>query len=70
MKVKDIMSSKPISVDINEYVTRARELMRNYNYDSLPVVENGRVAGIITLQDIIHISSTKSDVTVNGYHAA
>ena len=67
MKVKDIMSSEPIFVDINEYVTRARELMRNYNYDSLPVVENGRVAGMITLQDIIHISSTRSDVTVNGF---
>jgi CBS domain-containing protein len=67
MKVKDIMSNEPISVDINEFVTRARELMRDYNYDSLPVVENGKVIGMVTLQDIIHISSTRSDVTVNGY---
>jgi len=67
MKVGDIMATNPQSVDIHEYITRAREIMRDYNYDSLPVVENGRVAGIITLQDIINVTSTKSDVTVSGY---
>ena len=67
MKVGDIMSTKPQSVDINERITRAREIMRDYDYDSLPVVENNRVAGIITLQDVINITSTRSDVTVNGY---
>ncbi len=67
MKVGDIMALNPQSVDAHEFVTRAREIMRDYNYDSLPVVENGRVVGIITLQDIINITSTRSDVTVNGY---
>jgi CBS domain-containing protein len=67
VKVKDIMSANPQSVSINEYVTHAREIMRDYNYESLPVLDNGKVAGIITLQDIINITSTKSDVTVNGY---
>jgi CBS domain-containing protein len=61
------MTTNPQSVSIDEYVTHAREIMRDYNYDSLPVVDNGKVAGIITLQDIINITSTKSDVTVNGY---
>lgn len=67
MKVSDIMSSNPQSVDAHEFVTRAREIMRDYNYDSLPVVENGRVEGVITLQDIINVTSTRSDVTVSGY---
>jgi CBS domain-containing protein len=67
MKVGDIMATNPQSVDIHEYVTRAREIMRDYDYDSLPVLENGRVAGIITLQDIINVTSTRSDVTVGGY---
>jgi CBS domain-containing protein len=61
------MSTNPQSVDAHEFVTRAREIMRDYNYNSLPVVNNGKVAGIITLQDIINVTSTKSDVTVNGY---
>jgi CBS domain-containing protein len=67
MRVRDIMSSEPVSVDVNEFVTRARELMRDYNYESLPVIDHGRVAGMVTLQDIINITSTRSDVTVNGY---
>ena len=67
MKVRDIMSVNPQAVGIDEYVTHAREVMREYGYDSLPVLDNGRVAGIITLQDIINVTSTKSDVTVNGY---
>ena len=67
MKVSDIMSNNPQSVGINEFVTRAREIMRDYDYDSLPVLDNGKVAGIITLQDIINVTSTKSDVTVSGY---
>lgn len=67
MKVGDIMSTNPQFIGPNEFVTHAREIMREYNYDSLPVVDNGRVAGIITLQDVINVTSTKSDVTVSGY---
>lgn len=67
MKVSDIMAADPQFVGINEFVTHAREIMRDYNYDSLPVVQDGRVAGMITLQDIINVTSTRSDVTVNGY---
>lgn len=67
MKVGDIMSTNPQFIGPNEFVTHAREIMREYNYDSLPVVDNGRVAGIITLQDVINVTSTRSDVTVNGY---
>jgi len=67
VKVGDIMSTNPQSVDVNEFVTHAREIMREYNYESLPVLDKGKVAGIITLQDIINVTSTRSDVTVNGY---
>jgi CBS domain-containing protein len=67
MKVADIMSTNPQSVAPDEFVTHAREIMRQYNFDSLPVVEHGKVAGMITLQDIINVTSTRSDVTVSGY---
>jgi CBS domain-containing protein len=67
MKVDDIMATNPQFVGPEEFVTHAREIMREYNYDSLPVVDNGRVEGMITLQDIINVTSTRSDVTVNGY---
>lgn len=67
MKVIDAMSTNPQSVGINEFITRAREIMRNFDYESLPVIDNGRVAGMITLSDVINVTSTKSDVTVDGY---
>lgn len=67
MKVGDIMSTNPQYIGPGEFVTHAREIMREYNYESLPVVENGRVVGMVTLQDIINVTSTRSDVTVTGY---
>ncbi|MDI6897993.1 CBS domain-containing protein [Methanocella conradii] len=67
MKVGDIMSTNPQYIGPDEFVTHAREIMREYNYESLPVVENGRVVGMVTLQDIINVTSTRSDVTVTGY---
>jgi len=61
------MSTNPQYIGPGEFVTHAREIMREYNYESLPVVENGRVVGMVTLQDIINVTSTRSDVTVTGY---
>jgi CBS domain-containing protein len=68
MKVEDVMSIKPVSIDRNEFITRAREIMREYGYQSLPVTDSsGKVEGMITLQDVINVTSTRSNVTVNGY---
>ncbi|WP_424359116.1 CBS domain-containing protein [Methanocella sp. MCL-LM] len=67
MKVEDVMSVNPVWVSPGEFVTKARELMRDNNIQSLPVVKNGKYAGMITVQDIINVTSTKSDVTIDGY---
>lgn len=68
MIVEDVMSINPMSIGPLEFVTRARDIMRDYNFQSLPVVEeDGKVMGMITIQDVINVTSTKSDVTVNGY---
>ncbi len=61
------MSINPITVDVDEFVTHARELMRDNNVQSLPAVKGGRYQGMVTIQDIINVTSTKSDVTLNGY---
>lgn len=67
MIVEDVMSVNPIWVAPGEFVTKARELMRYNNIQSLPVVRNGKYEGMITAQDIISVTSTKSDVTIDGY---
>lgn len=68
MLVKDAMSTNPVSINRHEYVTRAREIMRDLGFQSLPVLDDeGRVFGMVTIQDIIKVTSTRSNVTVNGY---
>ncbi len=66
-KVLEVMDNHPVSININDYVTHARQLMRDYHM-TLPVVDDNKtVQGIISEQDILNITSTKSNVTVRGY---
>jgi CBS domain-containing protein len=67
MKVEEVMSVNPLHIGVEEYVTHAREMMRDNNIQCLPVVQNGRYQGMITAQDIVNVTSTKSNVTVDGY---
>ncbi len=64
--IEDLISTMP-TVHENAYVTHVRQLMRD-GYRSLPVVDDqSRVKGMVTLLDMIKVTSTKSDVTVMGY---
>jgi CBS domain-containing protein len=68
MNVNEIMSVGPVSVKEQEFVTRARQLMRDHFLRSLVVVdEENRLVGMLSDEDIIRITSTRSDVTVGGY---
>ena len=53
MQVKDIMSKNIITVESKEPVSRAAELMQQYNIGILPVMENGKLSGVITDRDIV-----------------
>lgn len=52
MKVKDIMSRDIVSLNAEDTVDRAAELMRNYNIGSVPVCNGETVIGIVTDRDI------------------
>jgi CBS domain-containing protein len=67
MKVEDVMSVSPVSIDRDEFVTKARDVMREYNFQSLPVMSKGKLDGIVTASDIIRVTSSRSNVTVGGY---
>jgi CBS domain-containing protein len=51
-KVKDVMTPNPVTVLPDTTVEEALELMLRTRHLGYPVVENNRVIGIITLQDI------------------
>lgn len=68
LTVHDIMEKHPVYVEASDLITRARQLMRDFHHGTLPVVdEKNRVIGIITEKDVLNITSTKSNITVNGY---
>lgn len=52
LKVKDAMSKKLISIEAEELLESAAVIMREERIGTLPVVENGKLVGIITESDI------------------
>lgn len=50
---KDIMSTKPLTIDKDELVVNALTLMRENNITQLPVLDKGNYCGVIHLHDIL-----------------
>lgn len=62
------MSGDAVYVYEDSTVTHARQLMRDHFLRGFPVVDHdGKVRGMITDQDMLNITSTRSDVTVSGF---
>ncbi len=66
--VGEIMSKDPVSVEEGDFVTRARQLIRDNQLRGLPILNGeGHVTGIVTDRDMLKIASTRSNVTVSGF---
>lgn len=52
MKVINIMTTKPVSVEPSNTVLQAEEIMREQNFRQLPVIKDKELIGIITDRDI------------------
>ncbi len=52
MKVKDIMTKSVVSLNSNDTVQKAANIMSEHNIGSVPVCESNNVIGIITDRDI------------------
>ena len=50
--VRDAMTEKPHSIDASASVVEAARLMRDENIGSLPITDDGKLAGMITDRDI------------------
>ena len=58
--LKDLVSEPIIQVPVDEHQTRIVELFDKYNLLTLPVVnEEGKMAGVITADDIISVLREK-----------
>jgi len=66
MLVSNWMSKDVISVDVNDSMQDAAKLIRKHKIKRLPVMENGKLVGIVTDRDLKRASA--SDVTTLEIH--
>lgn len=60
------MTPSPVTVSIDTYATRVRSIFRDEGFRCIPVVSQDHLEGIITRGDMMHISSTKSNIDARG----
>ena len=60
-EIQEVMSSPLITIDSEETIWEASELMKERSIHKLPVKENEQIIGIVTTTDIVKISSVGSD---------
>ena len=53
MNVRDVMTKNPRTVAPNDSIQRAATVMKEVDTGFVPIVENGRVVGVITDRDIV-----------------
>ena len=59
--VKDIMTLSLITIDPNDTIWEAAELMKTHNIHKLPVIKDKKIVGIITNSDLVKLCSLSSD---------
>jgi len=60
-QVEDIMTLPLVTIDPNETVWEAAELMKIHNIHKIPVIKDKKLVGIITNSDLIKFCSQSSD---------
>jgi signal-transduction protein with cAMP-binding, CBS, and nucleotidyltransferase domain len=58
MKVSDIMTKEVISIRPNDKIIDVAEILQQKGFNGIPVVENGKILGMITESDLISRGST------------
>ena len=66
MTVKEIMVKKPFTVSPDMPPEEAMQLGQEMGYGGFPVVENGRLVGVVTESDIVRLMTRVLGVTKKG----
>ena len=56
MRIRDMMTKNPITVDSEALVIDAQKIMKENNIRRLPVVDKGKLLGIVTKHDLLEAS--------------
>lgn len=52
-KIADCMTASPLTIEAGAPASSAADMLRTYKFGGLPVVEDGRLVGIVTVTDIL-----------------
>ena len=66
VSISDMMHPCSVFISSRDLVTRARAIMRSSGFRTLPVIDGGRLEGILTARQIMRITSTRSNIPVSG----
>jgi acetoin utilization protein AcuB len=65
MRIKDVMTKNPMTVESETLVLDAQKVMKDNNIRRLPVVDKGKLVGIVTQHDLLQASpSPATSLTV------
>jgi len=65
-KVREIMSSDPITVEPSDSVETCMALMTDRKFRHLPVLEEGKLCGVISIGDLVKSVISKQEVEIHN----
>ena len=54
LKVSRVMTPTPITISSQQLMEDVKTLMRDHRFSGIPVVDDGELVGIVSVQDLIH----------------
>lgn len=60
MFVKSKMTTNPFTVSIDSSITQAHDIMSKNNIKKLPVLKDGKLVGVVSMQDVAHASPSNA----------
>ncbi|MFC1924613.1 CBS domain-containing protein [Chloroflexota bacterium] len=56
MKIRDIMTTNVVTVSSDTSITDAGQIMRAHKIERLPIVDRGKLVGVVTKDDLLRVS--------------
>ncbi|MDF2987821.1 MAG: transcriptional regulator [Eubacterium sp.] len=66
MFVKNKMTSNPFTISPTQTIPDAQEIIKNHGIKRLPVVDNGKLVGVVSKGDIVKVSPSKATALSMG----
>jgi len=66
MQIVNLMTSDPVTIDPHENLSKAKSIMDTGHFRRVPVVEDGRLVGILTERDLREYTGYLESTRVNA----